>query len=123
MVSLDGESAPPHRSIVNGRIIIHWMPVETVLSIRNTTDETVHVDGTAEGSGTFLPHFDLAPGTYQRVVAAPVFTARDPRGRVIGSIDLRKLSQRSGWYDSGTYTFYIAITRTSIVAESAHLGR
>src|SRR5438094_4649064 len=86
-------------------------PPKQYCSVRNTTDETVHVDGTADGNGAFLPHFDLRPGASQRVVAAPVFTARDARGRIIGSIDLRTLSQRSGSYDPSTYTFYIDVTR------------
>ena len=101
--------------------VLTGCPPKQYCSFRNTTNKTIHVDGSAEGSGALLPHFDLAPGANHRVVAAPVFTARDTQGHVIGTIDLRAFSQHSDSFDPHTYTFYIAITRSGLVADLAHM--
>jgi hypothetical protein len=96
-------------------------PPKQYCSFRNMTNKTILIDGCAEGSGSLLPHFDLLPGANQRVVAAPTFTARDPQGQVIGSVNLTIFSQRSDSYDPHTYTFYIAITHSGFVADLAHM--
>jgi len=103
--------------VVIGALLLVGCPPSQYCSVRNRSGRPVKVDFTFEGSGTFLPHFQLNPGELRRAAAQRnlVVVAHDLYGHLIGSIDLGTIKENSPYYDPSTYTVGLAVTRSGIV--------
>ena len=102
-------------------LLLTGCPPAIYVTVSNQTHEVVKIESFDEnGSGTFLPHFQLPPGESRRVVAAFRIVAHNSEGRLIGSLEPSRLGTSSEYFDRRTYTFYLTVREKGIFPVLPH---
>jgi len=96
-------------------VLLTGCPPALYVAVANQTHGVVKIDTfDQKGSGTFLPHFQLAPGQSRRVLAGSRLVAHDSDGRLIGILEPSRISTSSEYFDPGSYTFFVAVREKGV---------
>jgi len=94
--------------------LLSGCPPSLYCRVVNHTHRIIKIDFEYNGSGTLLPHFELAPRASRRVMAGPLLVAHDLDGHFIGRLDVSRLKQHSQYYSYQTQTFNIVVEDNGI---------